>query len=623
MNKIFKEIMPQSRNTLIIWIGLVVVAFLFGWIINGGEAEVSHNHNHAEGDAGKTTIWTCSMHPNIQQPKSGKCPICGMDLIPVSSSGSESRGARELTLSEYARKLAEVEVAEVKRKAVTKQIRLLGKVEYDETRLSYITARFPGRIDKLHINFTGTAVKKGDRLIELYSPEILSTQRELIESYKTVNRYEGNSATEIFKNSKNQLSSIRERLRLWGLTEKQISAIEKSSHPSEHISLYSTLSGVVIEKNAQEGMYVNTGTRIYSIADLSTVWVKMDAYESDLAWIKEGQNVEFTTEAYPGQSFIGQVSFIDPILNEKTRTVKVRVGVENKNGKLKPGMFVHAIIKSQVGEFHKKTPLIIPASAPLITGTRAVVYVEVGGKEGTYEGKEIELGPRTGDYYIVKSGLTEGERVVVKGSFKIDSAIQIQAKPSMMNPEGGGISSAHHHHGETHKQEEEQNHEKINVSAEIPLAFRQQLDNVYSYYFDVQYSLSHDQFEPAIKQIAKMQHALKKVDMALLDGEIHMKWMEFLNTMNSAAKQLAKAEDMENVRVAFDPLSEAIIKTAKIFRSDKQNLLVFHCPMAFNDRGANWLQNKTGVENPYFGSMMFSCGEQTGDLTPTEVKNNK
>ena len=289
--------------------------------------------------------------------------------------------------------------------------------------------------------------------------------------------------------------AARDKLRRWGLTAAQIKQIEKSNKPTEHVTIYSPASGVVIHKNAQQGMYVETGSRIFTIADLSAVWVQLDAYESDLQWLRYGQQVDFTTEAFPGEKFKGRVAFIDPVLNAKTHTVKVRVNVDNSDQRLKPEMFVRAIVAARlandgnlvdedlagrwVSPMHPEilrdepgtcpvcgmdlvtteslgftqdaamnmtAPLVIPATAALLTGKRAVVYVEdIGADRPSYIGREVILGPRAGEDYVVISGLKEGELVVVSGNFKIDSALQIQAKPSMMNSKGGASTGAHHH----------------------------------------------------------------------------------------------------------------------------------------------------------------------------------
>jgi Cu(I)/Ag(I) efflux system membrane fusion protein len=399
----------------------------------------------------KTQVWTCPMHPEVKLPEPGKCPICDMDLTPMGA-GVEEAGERRISMSETAVALADVETAPVEKKFVEAEIRMTGEIDYDETRLKHITARFPGRLDRLYVDYTGIPIRKGDHLVYIYSPELLSAQEELIQAGKA-----NDSAT---------LSAAR----------------EKPGGTSDHLTVYSPVSGVVVEKHLSEGGYVRTGTRIYTIADLSRVWVKLDAYESDLEWVRYGQDVEFSTEAHPGYAFRGTITFIPPVMDEKTRTVKVRVIAENAGGRLKPGMFVRATVRPKVAAggrvmdprlsgkwispMHPEVvkdgpgkcdvcgmdlvraeelgytaakdqgvPLVIPASAPLITGKRAVVYVRVPGSERpTFEGRKISLGPRAGDHYTVRSGLKEGELVVVKGNFKIDSALQIEARPSMMSP---------------------------------------------------------------------------------------------------------------------------------------------------------------------------------------------
>lgn len=441
-------------------------------------------------------VWSCSMHPQIQREGPGQCPICGMDLVPVRKRpASENQTARMLQVTQVQRALMKIETAPVERRFPSAELRLVGKVTYDETRLAYITARVPGRIDDLFVDYTGVSVKEGDHMVELYSPELLSAQEELLQALSGLSELSKSSVQSLRASARGTVESARDKLRLWGLTAAQIEELERSGQASEKVTIYSPASGVVIHRNAQEGMYVGTGTKIFTIADLNDVWVQLDAYESDLQWLRYGQPVSFTTEAFPGETFEGVVSFIDPVLDATTRTVKVRVNVENEKGWLKPEMFVRAkvtaqfashgqvldpnlggkwvspmhpeIIKDAPGKCdvcgmdlvpaetlgqtsasHIHAPLVIPATAPLLTGTRAVVYVEVEDASGpTYVGREVVLGPRAGEVYIVESGLTEGELVVTSGNFKIDSALQIQAKPSMMNPEGGHSGGGHDHGG--------------------------------------------------------------------------------------------------------------------------------------------------------------------------------
>jgi Cu(I)/Ag(I) efflux system membrane fusion protein len=357
-----------------------------------------------------------------------------MDLVPVKEKQTTIPHPRQLTISKRAKELAEIQTVPAVRKKVQKTIKMFGKISYDETRISYITAWIPGRIDRLYFDFTGIKVKKGSPMVYIYSPDLLSAQKEYLQAIKIKTEFEMSPNQELKAMTAATLKSAEEKLRLLGLTPKQIAQIKKQNKPKDHITIHAPISGTVIEKNAFEGMYVKTGTPIYTIADLSWVWVILEAYESDLIWIHLGQKVNFKTQAWPQKTFQGKVSFIDPFLNERKRTVAIRLKVPNPKGLLKPGMFVQAELKVQLPGKNKQLPLVIPSSAPLITGRRAIVYVQVPNTPlPTYEGRIIELGPKVGDLYIVKSGLKEGEEVVVEGNFKIDSALQIQAKPSLMS----------------------------------------------------------------------------------------------------------------------------------------------------------------------------------------------
>jgi len=365
------------------------------------------------------SMWTCSMHPQIRKTSPGDCPICGMDLIPVAKT---SGGLRTLTVSPEARALMNIETARVERRYATHEIRMVGKVDYDETKLGYITAWVSGRLDRLYVDYTGVEVNKGDHMVYIYSEDLYSAQQELIQAV----RFAGQRGSSRDVAGVNLVASAREKLRLLGLTEDQIKEIEKRTKPSDHLTIYAPVGGIVIEKLRQEGERVKLGDRIYTIADLNLVWVHLDAYESDLPWIRYGQNVTITTEAYPGEEFHGRIAFIQPVLNDKTRTVKVRVNVPNLEGRLKPQMFVHAtvhpkvaaggrvmdpslagkwicpmhpaVVKAEPGTCDicemplvraeslgyvtaetdsRKPPLVIPHLAALVTGTRAVVYVEL------------------------------------------------------------------------------------------------------------------------------------------------------------------------------------------------------------------------------------------------------
>jgi len=613
--------------------------FLVGYVVKGMTA--THDHGPAAADANQPEVakgktwWTCSMHPQIRQPKPGKCPICFMDLIQESSDGGDL-GPRQIAFTEEAMKLMEVQTTPVRRRFVTSQIRMVGKIDYDETRIKHITAWVPGRIDRLYVDFTGIRVEKGDHMVYLYSKELLEDQRALLAAIESAAkiRAEGSGFAERLKSA--NVEAARRRLRLRGLTDEQIAEIEKAGEPLTHLTIYSPIGGIVIERNAAEGMYVDVGTRIYTVADLTKLWVKLDAYESDLPWIRYGQQVEFTTEAYPGEVFKGKISFRDPVLNPETRTVKVRVNVDNPEGKLKPGMFVRAVARARVagggavmapdlagkwicpmhpsivkeqsdicdicemdlvtteslyavGSEPNLPPLVIPASAALITGKRAVVYVRVQSAEKpTFEGREVVLGPRAGDYYLVREGLEAGDIVVTKGNFKIDSALQIQAKPSMMSIEG--------------------DRKMPDVSAE----FRRQLWTIVEKYVILQKALAGDDPESSTEAADKLKAVLSEVDMGLVTGEAHDLWMSHAVMMKAALNKIVKSAEIESMRNAFEELSDEIIAAVEKFGVPQDKTLYkTHCPMAFDNKGADWLQLDEDILNPYFGASMLKCGEVT------------
>ncbi|MEC7839061.1 MAG: efflux RND transporter periplasmic adaptor subunit [Chlamydiota bacterium] len=361
-------------------------------------------------------------------------------------SNMQMSDSKNIYLSERASKLAQVEVAPVIREFIPFEIRLYGSVDYDETKLAHITAWVPGRIEKLYINFTGMAVEKSDPMVDYYSPNLIVAQEELIQSLKSFRELKNTQTSFAKDQSGRNLESARIKLRLLGIDPEQIEEIEATEKVKEVIRVKAPASGVVIHKNALEGEYVKEGTEMFTIAELDEVWIQLEAYESDLPGLKLNEKVQFKTDAYPGEIFTGRISFIDPFLNEKTRTTSFRLNVENKEGKLKPGMYVTGVVNAYItaeGEtichapIEQTPPLVIPASAALITGKRAIVYVQNQENPFEYSLREVVLGPRVGNHYIVNDGLDEGELIVVHGNFKIDSAAQIQAKPSMMSPEGG------------------------------------------------------------------------------------------------------------------------------------------------------------------------------------------
>lgn len=458
----------------IVWVALfaaAVAVVLWSYGHDETTAQVS-----AQAEEGEILYWTCAMHPSVkispQAYKSGqtKCPICNMDLVQVSA-GEEipgEEGEVTLKLSPRAQRLAGVKTSEVTYLPLTKEIRTVGKIDYDERRQAYVASRIPGRIDRLFVDFTGTDVEKGAPLVSIYSPTLVATQEEYLLALKTLAEVGESHVQEVVEGAKSLAESTKRRLLLWGITEDQIRELERKGKSETHMTIYAPISGTVIHKTVLEGEYVKEGENIYHIAALSNLWIYADIYESEISWMKEGQSVQFTSVAYPGEEFHGRVTFIDPFLDERTRSVKVRVDVPNPGLKLRPGMFANATFKAAMQEgiehyvcpmhpevvsrnpgeceicgmdlvrVEKGAVLAVPKSAILDTGKRKIVYVE---KEmGVYEARDVVLGPegyadidgRSVAYHPVKKGVMEGEKVVTRGNFLVDSQSQLNGPAASM-----------------------------------------------------------------------------------------------------------------------------------------------------------------------------------------------
>ena len=423
MNKIIKKI---KENYLLI-LAVLIVGIFFGWLFfHHTSDENSAAEATGQAAAENKTIWTCSMHPQIRMDHPGKCPICGMDLIPLADeqNAEATIATDEIQMTDDAMKIADIQTVAVKKAYPDKEVYLLGKVKPDERNIAELTARFGGRIEKLFVNFTGQTVKKGEKLAIIYSPALMTAQKEILE------------ALDYRKSNPDLYNAARNKLKLWDLTDGQIDEIERKGEARSYFDVLSPIAGTVTRRNVALGDYIKEGNALFQVIDLTRVWVMFEAYESDLPWIRVGNRVKFTVQSVPGKNFSGTISFIDPTINPQTRIAQVRVETLNAGELLKPDMFANGIVTSGIAG--NKKDLLIPKTSVLWTGKRSVVYVKDPlRKQPTFRYQEIGLGPVAGDFYVVLDGLQEGEEIAVNGVFKIDAAAQLAGKPSMMNPEGG------------------------------------------------------------------------------------------------------------------------------------------------------------------------------------------
>jgi Cu(I)/Ag(I) efflux system membrane fusion protein len=399
---------------------LLILGIFIGWLFFHSSRKAQKNPD-LQAETVKSTIWTCAMHPQIRMTEPGKCPICGMDLIPLVQSSSASIDPGSIHFTPEAAQLANVLTTVVSRQKPVKQIRLYGKVQADERLLQSQVAHVPGRIERLTVNFTGESVAKGQVLAQIYSPELINAQQELLEAVKTKQ-----TQPAIYE-------AAKEKLRQWKLTDNQITTIEGSGTVQNTVDVVSNSNGIVTARRINTGDYVSQGTVLFDIADLSKVWVMFDAYESDLQFLRKGEKISFTFQALPGDNFSSNIVFVDPVIDPVTRVAKVRIETGNQSGKLKPEMFATGIVYSTLDAFQNN--IIIPRSAVLWTGKRSIVYVkQPGTDEPVFKIREIGLGPMLGESYVVTDGLSEGEEIVTSGTFSVDAAAQLEGKPSMMNP---------------------------------------------------------------------------------------------------------------------------------------------------------------------------------------------
>lgn len=476
------------------WLKLVVQPLLFlvcgavlfaglgvaqrqGWISAGDGVGA---HVHAPASNGDVT-YICPMMCTPPQSEPGRCPVCAMELVPASSANGQG-DSRSVQIDPAARRVANIHTVAVEAMPMTRTIRAIGELSYDEGSLKTISAYVDGRLERLYADYTGVVVKKGDHLALVYSPRLYSAQVELLLARKS--REESRSATlqRVIQSNRELYASARQRLIELGMTAEQADELEQAGEANSRMHLCAPISGTVIEKLAVEGQYVKEGNAIYKLADLSTVWLMLKLFPEDAATIRYGQQVEAEVQSLPGRTFAGRVAFIDPNVDPKTRTVGVRVVVPNDDGVLRVGDYAKATIDVPlsgaqetlaydpeladkwisprhphiIAESAGACPicgvelvpaaqfgftdqpgaggkgLVVPRDAVLMAGNNSVIYVET--EPGRFELRRVVLGPQCGDQIVVRSGVKEGEHVATRGNFLIDSQMQLAGNPSLIDP---------------------------------------------------------------------------------------------------------------------------------------------------------------------------------------------
>lgn len=552
-----------------------------------------------DGDA-EEIIYQCPMHPEQQSTDpAATCPICGMDMTPMGGDAADA-GQPVLRLSDRSRKLLNVQVMPVERRAVEVPLGFVGRLGHDERLVHDVVVRSESYVEKLHADYLYKPVAEGEVLAEVYSPQVNAAVREL-RVVRDAAADSGRQAT--------SLEAARAKVQRLGVSADQVEQLLASDDVGGTYQIRSPIAGHVMALSGREGYWLDEGQQLVRIMDPSNLWVQLEAYERDLQWLEVGLPVELTVEAYPGETFEGEVAFVDPMVDERSRTSRVRLNVPNPDDRLKPGMFVRATIRGQVssdlseGEESDEASggLVIPASAPLLTGRRAVVYVqEKEAEQPTYRGREVVLGPRVGEYYMVREGLSEGELVVTHGAFKIDSELQISGRPSMMA--AGGI---------TGERDDPTTGWQVH---QVPEAFAGQVAEAVEGYFAISEALAEDDLEAARQAVAGLRERIVAIDAEPLQPSTREAWQPLAARLDEATTAMAEAEKIDALRREMAALSEGVTELAVRFGGEQVGPLYrMHCPMAHDDAGAYWLQADEELRNPYMGERMLRCGtlEQT------------
>lgn len=358
----------------------------------------------------------CPMHSQVTSDKPGACSICGMTLVKRQTE-KILHNVNTVTISPEKQVLANVSTSIAKKMSLEKEIRAAGTIEYAEPLFRHISTRFPGRIEKLYLTYTGQKIRKGDPVADLYSPEAISAQQEYLLAKDSYNQVKDSPAI-VTDGALALLEQSKQKLLLWGFTDLQREELERSNKAKNIVTIYSPISGTVVKKNVDPQHYSQAGEDIYDVADLSTVWMYADLYEFEMKSLKIGDALEATSDAYPGESFRGSISFISPTIDPSSRTVRVRADVPNSQDKLKPDMFVNVMLKIKL----PKT-VTVPSSAILATGNRQIVWVQK--EPGMFEPRQVKIGTRTEQFVQIIDGINEGEVVVTSGGYLIDSESQL------------------------------------------------------------------------------------------------------------------------------------------------------------------------------------------------------
>ncbi|HCM76492.1 MAG TPA: efflux transporter periplasmic adaptor subunit [Cytophagales bacterium] len=527
--------------------------------------------------------YTCPMHPQIVQDKPGTCPICGMDLVVVNAGGDKS----EVTLSESQIELANITVQRVSVQEIGNSILLNGRLRADETQTEVVSTRVPGRIDKLFIKETGIPINQGQLIYEIYSEQLLTYQNEYLLALAQSQSIDN-------KRYSSYLEASRKKLWLYGMTEHQIEELSKSKATNPRIQFVAPASGIITEIPVTEGQYVAEGAAIYRLEKLSKLWVEAEMYPREASLIKLGDRIIIYVNGFENQPIESKVIFLSPEYRQSSQIFVLRASLTNTDYRFVPGMQAEIVF-----EHSKKKALTLPADAVIREESGNHVYRITG--VGKYRPQMITTGLENFNKVEITSGVEEGDSIVVTGAYLLYSEIVLKKG---VNPMAG------HKHDEVAVQASDAKQvPKTETPMSVDQAFIQQLNELLTPYLKIEEALVASDANSASAQTRAFNTALKDVDMGLVKGDAHVKWMEQLKNLEMATKLILSAKDIEIQRAAFSQLTNTLYSSIKTFGVQGLNAYYQFCPMAFDNKGAFWISDVKEISNPYFGEKMLRCGE--------------
>ena len=587
---------PSRILTAVIVVFLIFGALMIG-IYAGPELQrnfsalVNPSSGQQEQESGETTWYISQMHPWIIQPEPGQCPICGMDLVPV----DPERFTGEIAIDPVVLQNIGIRLKEVVSGPVQASIRTVGNVTYDETKVTDLSLKISGWVERVYVDFQGSKVGEGQPLFELYAPELYATQEEYLILWK--NRSRGDN--------EELLRSARTRLEFFDISSEQIAELERTGVASKTMTIRSPVDGIVVEKLVNQGMRISPGMITYRIADLKTVWVMATFHEFQLQYLSEGRDVTMTLPYLPGRSFEGKINYIYPYIDERTREIKVRLEFDSRNEFLKPGMFANVELQHSEGE----ASVLAPREAILNTGERNVAFVSAG--EGRFEPRTIELGREADEGMIeVLGGLEPGEQIVASGQFLLDSESRVRESLAKMI-RGDTVAEQTTPHAHLARAD----------TVMLPENSHIQIARALESYLAMQNSFYNDNFSGVANKAWEMAEFFRRAsENAPRDAPRFWHQSTELQTIQDKLSEMAGSESLESARVAFGHVSKALndllLKTG-VPDSYKQQIKGFRCGMfAEAPDGGIWLQVGAQARNPFFGSGsgMKSCSLKSWSL---------